>query len=440
MIQGLFMTTNSKIIKAATDIIDHLGFLELDDSEEISSKLLEFLEASKREKNIDQIEKEIMILLYRSKSTRLWMIDRLSEKVTIGVTRGVSETHTATKDPEDTSHIYPVWFGTNREPISRDDLSEGFTGCRSKESTEVFYGRCEVEVPKTHRFGETGRTWWQRWVAFDFNGKDQLKINKISGSKSADSFWQQISKTFSENPSDSDALVFLHGFNNSFEDAALRAAQIGFDLRIKGQTAFFSWPSLGGIDNYPTDESSIESSEEAITKFLVDFSHKSGAKRIHLMAHSMGNRGLLKALKNIARDVEVSNSSVSFGHIILAAPDLDVDVFRQAKDAYTSLSESTTIYTSSKDRAVKLSKWIHTYPRLGFVPPITVEQGINTITINDNYNLFEFTLGHSYFAEAGALLHDIFDLIRHNSPPADRQLPKKKATEDGQSYWLIDTW
>ena len=438
MAQGLVMANNSKIIKAATDIVDHLGFLELDNSEEVSFQLFELLEKAKTEQNIDQIEKEIMILLYRSESTRLWMIDRLSVKPTRGATRGGNETQAATKD-EDAAHIYPVWFGTNREPINRDDLSEGFTGDRSKGSTEVFYGRCEVEIPKTHKFGETGKKWWQRWVPFEFNGKDQLKINKISGSESADSFWQQISKTFSENPSDDDALVFLHGFNNSFEDAAVRAAQIGFDLRIKGQTAFFSWPSLGGIDNYPTDESSIESSEEAITKFLVDFSHKSGAKRIHLMAHSMGNRGLLKALKNIARDVEVSNSNVSFGHIILAAPDLDVDVFRQAKDAYTALSESTTIYTSSKDRAVKLSKWIHTYPRLGFVPPITVEQGINTITINDSYNLFEFTLGHSYFAEAEALLHDIFDLIRHNSPPADRQRPKKKATEDGQSYWLIDT-
>src|SRR5260370_26727034 len=67
------------------------------------------------------------------------------------------------------------------------------------------------------------------------------------------------------------ALVFLHGYNVSFEDAAIRAAQIGYDLKVPGPVAFFSWPSRGSLAAYPADEASIEASDQPIADFLVGF-------------------------------------------------------------------------------------------------------------------------------------------------------------------------
>ena len=104
----------------------------------------------------------------------------------------------------------------------------------------------------------------------------------------------------SENATAGDALVFLHGYRVSFEDAAIQAAQIGADLALGGATAFFSWPSRGRLFGYTADEASIEASEVQITQFLVDFAERSEARSVHVIAHSMGNRGLLRAVQRIA--------------------------------------------------------------------------------------------------------------------------------------------
>lgn len=97
-----------------------------------------------------------------------------------------------------------------------------------------------------------------------------------------------------------DAVIFVHGYNVSFEEAALRAAQLGFDLGIAGVMAFYSWPSKGSLKGYPADEASIEASEGFIADFLTRMASQSGAARVHIIAHSMGNRGLLRAIDRIA--------------------------------------------------------------------------------------------------------------------------------------------
>lgn len=100
------------------------------------------------------------------------------------------------------------------------------------------------------------------------------------------------------------ALFFLHGVNVTFEEAASRAAQLGCDLAVPGATAFFSWPSRGNVVAYPADEASMEASERAITDFPVEFATKSGAEKVHVVAHSMGNGRLLRALQRIAANAE----------------------------------------------------------------------------------------------------------------------------------------
>jgi esterase/lipase superfamily enzyme len=151
----------------------------------------------------------------------------------------------------------------------------------------------------------------------------------------------------------------LHSWLNvSFEEAALRTAQIGFDLQIKTPMAFFSWPSRGIPKGYLADEATIEVSEDAIEDFLVSFVEQSGASVVHLIAHSMGNRGLLRAINSIVAKAE-RRSHKHFGQIILAAADVDATFFRSHCNAYTKISERTTLYVSKRDRAVEASGWIH---------------------------------------------------------------------------------
>jgi esterase/lipase superfamily enzyme len=159
--------------------------------------------------------------------------------------------------------VYPVWFGINRQPAA----GGGFTGERDD---RVTLGRVEVFVPEAHRFGETGNAFWRRLLRFDLRD-DRLRLQRVQN-QDRDGFYSEIHQAMSaarESGETPHALVFLHGFNVTFADAAIRAAQIGYDLKVPGATAFFSWPSRGSVAAYPADEASIEASEQPITDFLM---------------------------------------------------------------------------------------------------------------------------------------------------------------------------
>ncbi len=322
---------------------------------------------------------------------------------------------------------YPVWFGTNRKPNASGDA---FTHERHHSTT---LGRALVHVPEAHRFGEIGSGFWTHLRRLDFRD-DRLRIARVDRQDRTTFFaeLQQTSQAAREGGSAAHALFFLHGYNTTFEDAAIRAAQIGYDLKVLGATAFFSWPSRGRIAAYSADEAAIEASEQAITAFLIDFAAHCGAEKIHVIAHSMGNRGLLRSLQRIAANAE-TRGKVKLGQIFLAAPDVDRDLFLDLARLYPDHSERTTLYTSDGDRAVHISAWLHNAPRAGYFVPYTVTPGIDTIAV-PNFNLE--LLGHSYFAQAEALLHDIFHLMRHNEAPGLRQRLRSES-QAGANFWTL---
>ncbi len=179
------------------------------------------------------------------------------------------------------------------------------------------------------------------------------------------------------------ALFFLHGFNVTFEDAAIRAAQIGVDLKVPGATAFFSWPSRGSVAAYPADEATIEASEPAITDFLVDFTARCGAEKVHVIAHSMGNRGLLRALQRIAANAANAGQGASSAKSSWPRPDVDRDLFLDLARLYPEHAERATLYASDGDLAVHLSAKLHDAPRAGYFTPYTVAPGVDTVAVPD---------------------------------------------------------
>jgi esterase/lipase superfamily enzyme len=323
--------------------------------------------------------------------------------------------------------VFPVWFGTNRKPRPRGN---SFSIDRHD---RVTHGRAEVYVPETHRFGETGTAFWKKLLRFDLRD-DRLRVQHIQPQE-RNAFFSEIhaaTEAARESGETPHALFFLHGFNVTFEDAAIRAAQIGFDLKVPGATAFFSWPSRGSVTAYPADEASIEGSEQAITDFLVDFTQNSGAAKVHVIAHSMGNRGLLRALQRIAANAE-TRGKVKFDQVLLAAPDVDRDLFLNLARLYPEHAERTTLYASDVDLPVHLSAKLHDAPRAGYYTPYTVAPGVDTVAVPD----FDIDLlGHSFFAQAEALLHDMYDLMRHGAPPAVRQRISPTVVE-GSSFWKL---
>lgn len=328
-------------------------------------------------------------------------------------------------NPDDESQIC-VWFGTNRLAVREAGIITNFSGQRD---AKMSYGRATVMVPESHMFGETGSNWFVRV----FTGEDdRLKVQKISVmSKTAFSTDIGNALKYREFGKRS-AFIYIHGYNTEFEEALIRAAQIGTDLKIEGITAAFSWPSAGSIFAYTVDEATIGASEQHLEEFLRLILSNSEVDDINILAHSMGNRALLRVVERLAADTNLKPKAIN--QIILAAPDVDVALFKQLAKHYPQLSNRTTMYVSAEDRLLALSGIVHRFQRAGVGPPVTVVPGIDTVAVEEvDLSL----LGHSYLAEAEAVLNDMYDLVRDNSGPADRVRLRKAFNADNQEYWFF---
>jgi esterase/lipase superfamily enzyme len=324
---------------------------------------------------------------------------------------------------------YPLWYGTHRRPVDPADPRKGYSAERDD---HVRFGTCRVSVPRCHRIGTLGESWWRRWFGSD-RGRLQLDRDSLR-ELAADAFWDDVRRSLGAlDAGGRTALVFIHGYNVTFEDAALRAAQVGFDLQVPGLTAFYSWPSRGRFAAYAADEAAVEASELRLVDFLTAFVRRSGAERVHLIAHSMGNRGLLRALPRVVEQAGTA-AGVPFGQVLLAAPDVDAEFFVQHAAVYPRAGRRTTLYVSDRDKALAASAILHGWDRAGYHPPVTVADGIDTVEAS---NVDLSWLGHGYYADARALVADMHALLLHDDPPPRRLGLRAAATPEGRAYWVI---
>jgi len=331
----------------------------------------------------------------------------------------------APRKDDDAPRLFSLWYGTNRRPVDPADPAKGYSGERDE---KVHHGICKVAVPKSHKIGSIGSSLLGRLLSWE---DDRLKLVELSSLAEAD-YWQRLRAALAEKDADERrALVFIHGFNVGFEEAARRAAQIAADLNVPGIMAFYSWPSRGNVLGYAADEASIEASEPQVTEFLRRIATDSGATRVDVLAHSMGNRALLRSLQNIMQNAQAGQAP--FGQLLLAAPDVDATHFRNLAKAY-QVAQRTTLYVSSRDKALATSGIVHDYPRAGYAPPVMVMQGIDTVEVS---NIDLTFLGHGYYAAARDMLHDMHDLIMHGSPPKSRLGLLDVKAPDGEHYWQI---
>jgi esterase/lipase superfamily enzyme len=335
----------------------------------------------------------------------------------------------ATRSEASFGRKYRVWFGTNRKPLNMGSNQIAFGTDRD---AELHYGYCEVAIPKYHKIGSVGTVWWKRWPAWQ---DDRLRIVSTTPLVE-EGFWSELQEDIASlSKKEKTVLLFVHGYNVSFEGAALRTAQMGADLKVTGPSAFFSWPSKGRVKDYAADVASIEGSEGLLRAFLEQLTIKSGAERIHVIAHSMGNRGTIRAFNTLLANVS-AGSKVRFGQIFLAAPDIDVQLFKQLAIAYPKLSDRTTMYVSARDKALWGSSFLHDYPRAGYKPPTTVVAGIDTVEVS---NIDLTFLGHGYIAAARTVLQDMHALMLANTPP-EKRMGIESVSDDVDNvpkYWRI---
>lgn len=320
--------------------------------------------------------------------------------------------------------LVPVYFGTDR----KQNLTKGkiaFGTLRDPDG-ELHLGRCHVAIPTAHTMGELESP---KWYRLEFR-KDPSKHLMLWDTQllEPNDFYQDLRRQVRSSP-EKDAFVFIHGFNVSFEDAVRRTGQMAHDLSFRGAAILFSWPSRGSINKYFADEATIESSIAHFQRFLDEVMRRSGAEAVHIIAHSMGNRALLRALQGLA----VRKQKPRIHNVVLAAPDVDKQVFEQIAKAIYTLPKRITLYASSRDKAIRMSKKIHDAPRAG-------ESGENLVVLPfldtvDASNVDTDFLGHSYAMGDRFVLGDVFELLSKGTEPAKRYGLQKIAAALAGFYW-----
>lgn len=324
-----------------------------------------------------------------------------------------------------------VYFATDR-----DDRGEKmppamrFGNQVSSSYADVIYGTAVVTIPETHEIGalESPFRLWR--IKLPENPKKHVILESVQTFPSPADFYANMQEKLRD-ASRSYALIFIHGYNVTFEDAARRTAQMAFDLRFQGPAVFYSWPSAGETKAYSRDEETIRISQASISSFLTDFADSSDAEEIFVIGHSMGTRALMEAYAQLfAKRPDLKSR---FKEIILAAPDINQSIFRQQiMPAMQSHGVPVTLYASSKDRALLASEFVHDYPRLGDTKPkIVLAPGMDSIDASMVDTEF---LGHSYYAQS--ILSDIHGIIENNLSAEKRFGLKRIETEEGV-YWQI---
>nr|WP_283848708.1 alpha/beta hydrolase [Bradyrhizobium brasilense] len=218
-------------------------------------------------------------------------------------------------------------------------------------------------------------------------------------------------------------LVFVHGYNVSFFDAAMRTSQLAHDLSFQGEAIFFSWPSAATTSGYSHDEEVVQLSEPAFNHFLDDL-EKSGASDIIIVAHSMGNRLVTKVLgSRAAQGKQTSN----LRELLLAAPDINAEIFReQILPGLEKLRGAhKSIYASSADLALRASKIVHDYRRVGeTIGGVLTFADFETIDASSVSPALR-SFGHSYVVDSVKVLGDIAETIDLRFGADQRNLPRQ---------------
>ncbi|KZS53084.1 alpha/beta hydrolase [Rhizobium anhuiense] len=163
-------------------------------------------------------------------------------------------------------------------------------------------------------------------------------------------------------------LVFVHGFNNRYEDAVYRFAQIVHDSHADVAPVVFTWPSRASIFDYNYDKESTNYSRDALEELLTRTAANPAVSDVTIMAHSMGTWLTVEALRQMA--IRNGHVASKINNVILASPDLDVDVFGRQFASLGKDKPHFTIFVSQDDRALALSRRISgNVDRLGQIDP-----------------------------------------------------------------------
>lgn len=337
-------------------------------------------------------------------------------------------------------------FGVCVVEIGRDLAWEELVReSRAKRRSQILPLRV-AEIRETGRFPAVPDL-----AAFE-NGKLIARTDTLEKEKTAE---QQLQSLLAEHLSltpHHDVYVYIHGFSNTFEDAAFVMAGIWHFMGRTGVPIIYTWPAgspEGALGGYTHDSESGQFTGYHLRHFLQSLAACPQIKRIHLVAHSRGTDVLMTALRELNIEYRAAGkkprSELKLGNLVLAAADLDFEVTSQriTAELLPLMPERMTVYVSTMDRAIGAADILFgSKRRIGQLrySDLSPDQqkalaAVSQMHIIDVRARTGF-LGHSYFHASPAVSSDLILLLRDNlSPGAENGRPLVKRQSN---FWEID--
>ncbi len=255
-----------------------------------------------------------------------------------------------------------------------------FSGKRGEDTT---FADIDVSLPPDGA-RMVGEVQWPKQLPGDPNTDFVTRESRVIDKPAAKNWLRRQLKTSSHRQ----VLVFVHGFNNKFEDAVYRFAQIVHDSRTEAVPVLFTWPSKGDVLSYGYDRESTNYSRTQLETVLRGLVDNPEVDEVSVLAHSMGNWLVLESLRQMAiRDGRINPK---IRNVLLAAPDVDFDVARGQIADMGPNRPSFSLFVSRDDKALGVSKslWGGT-ARLGALDPEA--EPFRTQLAAERINVFDLT-------------------------------------------------
>jgi esterase/lipase superfamily enzyme len=238
-------------------------------------------------------------------------------------------------------HDIRMLIATTRKAVGKAQLGNDL-------ASETTYLSTSVSIPPDHRAGVIERP---------SITSETPKRHIVLGSQrllDAETFRSSLTTTLSGRVGVArDVLVFVHGFNTSYDETRYRLAQVVEDAHFTGVPVLFTWPSQRDLFAYMSDKDSATASRDALEKLLRDVASTPGVGRVHVLAHSMGTWLAMEALRQnaIAGQADLGGR---LGEVMLASPDIGLDVFK-GQMARLGAVTRVSIFAANDDRALSIS-------------------------------------------------------------------------------------
>ncbi|WP_112313288.1 alpha/beta hydrolase [Pseudogemmobacter bohemicus] len=227
-----------------------------------------------------------------------------------------------------------IWMVTTR---ARDKTAPWSFG--QDRAPAPSYGYFDISIPPGHKSGAIDWPKGRPDPAKDFVTLDQVALP---------------ARRFLQDVGNDQIGVYVHGYNTSFQEALYRLAQLSADAHVDGKPILFSWPSQAHIAGYIADRDGADYSRSALAGLMSDLTRgRSTKKPVLILGHSMGGRLTMEAL----RQLKLSGRSDVLDRleVVLAAPDIDIDMFREQMAVIGPLKHPLTVLVSSDDKALAFS-------------------------------------------------------------------------------------